>query len=181
MDKTTLVLGILLGAAGMYILIHLLWHFGYFALASVMGFLGGIRTDASPVPRSLDRMEAMILPRVLKDFPDFQPENEKDLVREHLKKEYAGHPEFQVEALGLTDYRPENSSLIYQAAVSFQEKKLRRRRVRITVEPRNMACSSVCPDCGAPLVPGDRHCRSCGKKLAETPSVLWTVSQIREL
>ena len=108
MDKTTLLIGIALGAVGMYLIIHFLWSIGYYALATVFSALGGIRSGSAGTSKSLSSMEAMVLPQVKKDFEDFDPEVLKTRLREHLQSLYGSRENFQVEALALNDYRKQS-------------------------------------------------------------------------
>lgn len=182
MDKTTLILGILLGAAAMYLILHFLWHLGFYAIATIFSSLGSIRTDGPRIPKSLGNMEKMILPQVRRDLPDFDPEAMKETVRKHLLGLYGERENFQIPIVALRDYQkqPHKKILTYEAALCWNEKKPLQKRVSISVVGEEVTPLSACPSCGAAVSPEDRCCSGCGQKLPDRNAFRWSVSSVKE-
>ena len=182
MDKTTLILGIVLGAAAMYLILHFLWHMGFYAIAAIFSSLGSIHTEAPRIPKSLSNMEKMLLPQVRRDLPDFDPEAMKETVRNHLLGLYGEKENFRIPALALRDYQkqPHKKLLSYEAALCWKEKKELQKRAFISVVGEDAPPLSACPDCGAAVSPEDHCCSGCGKKLKKEDAVRWTVTSVKE-
>ena len=182
MDKTTLILGILLGAAAMYLILHFLWHVGFYAFAAIFSSLGSIRTDGPRIPKSLGNMEKMLLPQVRRDLPDFDPEAMKETIRNHLLGLYGDKENFQILVLALRDYQkqPHKKLLTYEAALCWKEKKPIEKRVSVSVVGEEASPRSVCPDCGAAVSPEDYCCSGCGRKLSKENAVHWAISSVKE-
>ena len=182
MDKTTLILGILLGAAAMYLILHFLWHAGFYAIAAIFSSLGSIHTDGPRIPKSLANMEKMTLPQVRRDLPDFDPDAIKETIRNHLLGLYGEKENFRIPVLALRDYKkqPHKKILTYEAALCWKEKKELQKRVSVSVTGEEETPLSACPSCGAAVFPEDRCCSGCGKKLPKGNAVRWTISSVKE-
>ena len=182
MDKTTLILGILLGAIAMYLILHFLWHVGFYAIATIFSSLGSIRTDGPRISKSLGSMEKMLLPQVRRDLPNFDPDAMKETIRNHLLGLYGDKENFQIPVLALRDYQkqPHKKLLSYEASLCWKEKKELQKRISISVVGEDAPPLSVCPGCGAAVSPEDHCCSGCGQKLPKESAVHWTVSSVKE-
>ena len=186
MEKTTLILGILIGAAGMYFLIHLLWRLGYYLLCGIIGIVRHADGTSAPRSRTHSSMEAMELPQVLKEFPDFDLDPIKAQVREQLQRNYGTRPGFSVEEITLSDYRKQGSrrELILEASVTWQEKKPVTRRISVlleyTIPEADRMEKRSCPGCGAETAPGDLFCSYCGARIEKSVTPHWRIAKIRE-
>ena len=179
MEKTELVLGILLGAILMYLLLHFLWRIGYYALYTAIAF---IRRSDSPSgrPRALSDMEPMVLPRIQHDFPDFDIQHAKQQVKDHLTAQYGDRKDFCIHGVVLNDYRMGNGTkaVVFQAALRWQEKKPAEKRMDVVLSPEALPASPVCKNCGAPL--SGAFCSSCGAPAPKAPAHRWQVVKLRE-
>ena len=135
MDKRTLILGIFLGALGMYILIHGLWHLGYYTIAAVFSSLSRIRTHPDTQPKTLSSVEKMILPQVLRKFPDLDLPGLKEEIHKAINRQYGSQEDFQILSIMLNDCRKQDGKtvLIFEAPVCWQNKKPVSRLLRIRV------------------------------------------------
>ena len=145
MDKRTLIVGILLGALGMYILIHLLWHLGYYTIAAVFSSLSRIRTHPDAQPKTLSSVEKMVLPQVLREFPDLDLPGLKEEIQRAIARQYGSHDNFQIRSIMLNDCRKQDGKtvLIFEAPVCWQHKKPVSRLLRIRmISPEDDSLSS---------------------------------------
>ena len=180
MEKASLILGIVIGALLMYLLLHLLWHLGYYTFCAILSVLRRSENPSgNPVGRLSDLQE-MVLPQILKDFPDFDLDSGKLRAESFLKSRYGSYSGFQVRQLVLKGYRKDSrkKTVVFEASLSWQEKKAAYRRVEVLMETQDSS-SRLCSFCGEPLQPGDRHCRSCGAA-ADAPQVHWEFTKIKE-
>ena len=187
MDKTTLILGIIIGAVCMYFLLHLLWRLGYYLLYSILSVIRHSDHASDLHPKALANMESMVLPQVLREFPDFDPGKARQDVREFLLKNCGNRPGFQVHEVVLNDYRKQvkKRELVFEASVSWQRKKTVLGRMDVFMEcslpdPERVSAVS-CPNCGGEIKSSDVYCSFCGSKLAEKPEPQWAVYKVREI
>ena len=185
MQKTELILGILIGAVLMFLFLHLLWRLGYYALVAAVSMIR--RSDDGPQRRSRmpGNLEAMVLPRVQKDFPDFDADAMKAQAESRILQKYGTLPDFQILGICLNAYRTQRtkSELHYEASVSWGEKKTRGRLLDIAAE-RTEASPRYplpCPGCGQEISHFVPYCSCCGAKLPEPSSCPWTFLEIREI
>ena len=122
----------------------------------------------------------MVLPQILKDFPDFNLENAKIQAESRIKARYGSCTDFRILQLVLKGYRKDSrkKTVVFEASLSWQEKKAAYRRVEVLMETE-ASSGRLCTSCGEPLQPGDRHCRSCGAA-APSSSVHWDFTKIKE-
>ena len=178
MEKSSLILGILIGALLMYLLIHLLWRLGYYTFCAILSFLRRSENPSGNSRGKLSDLTSMVLPQILKDFPDFDLESAKFQAESYIKARYGSHSGFRILQLVLKGYRKDSKkkTVIFEASLSWQEKKTAYRRVEVLMETE-ASSGQLCTSCGEPLQPGDRHCRNCG---AATSPVRWDFTKIKE-
>ena len=149
--------------------------------------LSQIETHDEEKPRSLPQMENLLLPKILKDFPDFDLAMTKNQIKDHLLQIYGGRKEFQIHDIALVEYRTNclNRALIFYAAVSWRREKLLQKKLKITMEfqcvngKRNPATN--CPNCGAVLGFNDLECKYCGTRINDRRDQEWGFAGIREI
>ena len=179
---------------------------GYFLIRSLMrGFLTGmnrmgenlirkffkglsqIETADEERPKSLPNMESMILPQILKDFPDFDLAMTKNQVGDHLKSVYSARPGFMIHDIRLTEYRRRSVKkvVVFQAAVCWRGQKLMQKKLEVALEFQCIRGKSNpainCPNCGATLGFGDLECKYCGTRINDRRDQEWSFTSIREI
>ena len=182
MDKTSMIIGILIGAVCMFFLIHLLWRLGYYIFCGMIGVLHHSEQAAENLPKSLANLEAMVLPLAKRDFPDVDLSALKEQVRQALQIRYENENGFLAEKIVLNDYRKQDHQniLVFEASVQWQEKKPVHRKVSVYLKAVPGKHSDCCPSCGAPTKRGDIHCRECGNPLSAFSQTSWEVFKFRE-
>ena len=125
MDQKSMILGIIIGAAGMLVGIHLLWKLGFMLIHCILGILRRGADSADQIPASHSSMEGMVLPMVRKDFPDFDLPGLKQQAESYIKAAYADKENLRINTVSLRDYRKDSDScrLLLEASLSWQEKK----------------------------------------------------------
>ena len=140
-----LILGILIGAVAMYFLLHLIWHLGCYLFAFFVGFQN--RNEGSPdsLPKTLKNMEKMLLPQVSIKYPDLDLSGLKEQICREISAKYGSHEGLQIHDIALTDCITGSSpsSLLFQAAVSWTEKKQRFRHLEICAIPEAAASDDL--------------------------------------
>lgn len=145
MDKTSLILGIILGGAAMYLIIHLLWRVGYYFLRGVVSFARSGEQIPDRKPRSLGKMENALLPQVLQDSPALCLEQTKQQVRDFIENRFKSREGFQIHQIVLSNYRKDlhRKVLVFSSSVCWKEKRITEKRLQITMEaPRESQDSS---------------------------------------
>ena len=149
--------------------------------------LAEIDTHENEKPKSLPNLEGMVLPQVLRDYPDFDLAMAKNDVADHLKKIYGSRPEFQIHNVVLSEYRKSSHkrSLIFMAALCWKQEKILEKRMEISMEfqcVKNKTNPAInCPNCGATLGFGDLMCKYCGTRINDRRDQEWAFASVREI
>lgn len=158
-----------------------------FGTADILGALEDIETEAETTPRSLNGCDSLLLPRIMRDFPDYDASLAKTYAREYLLKELGHHTGFTVYNIVIARYLPSaaQKTIVFQAAVSWREKDttLQKRFDLDYAYILAQASSSVaanCPNCGAGLGYGESECAYCGSRVANVLGNTWRFTQLRE-
>ena len=126
--------------------------FGSFRNIDVSSF-----DDFETRPRSLSGRDSQLIPKILKDFPDFNVTSAKSAVKEKLKEELAGVTDLKIHNVVINGYTgtPAEKTIIFQAALQYSEngKTVQKRYVlhySFIIENGKVAAAN-CPNCGAPI------------------------------
>lgn len=149
--------------------------------------LSQIELQDEEKPKTLPQIENLVLPKILKDFPDFDLAMAKNQVKDHLMGIYGNRDEFQIHDVALVEYRETSvkRALVFYAAVSWRREKLLQKKLKITMEfqcindRRNPAIN--CPNCGAALGFDDLECKYCGTRINDRRDQEWGFAGIREI
>ena len=149
--------------------------------------LSQIETHDEEKPKSLPKLETMLLPQVLKDFPDFDLAMAKNQVKDSLMETYGKFPQFRIHNIVLAEYHKTSlkRSLTFYAALCWRQERLIQKRLAVTMEfqcvkdKRNPAVN--CPNCGATLGFGDLECPYCGTRINDRRDQEWAFDSVREV
>lgn len=140
-------------------------------------------------PKSLNGMDTVFLPQILKDFPDFNPSLAETYVKEKLAQVCAGKPGFRVHNVVISGYdraRTEKT-VVYQAALEYREKGVLRQKryclryASLLPDDSGAALALNCPNCGAPLSDaGETVCTYCGSPLVQVMKHTWRFTEVFE-
>jgi len=149
--------------------------------------LSQLETEAEETPRSLNACDSLLLPRILKDFPDFDMTMAKTYLREYLQKQFSAQQDLRIHSLAAARYLPSaaQKTIIFQAAVSWLEEG-RRSQKRFDIHYTHLISTSDptvaanCPNCGGALGFGQNQCPYCGSRVVGVLKNTWTFTQILE-
>lgn len=137
-------------------------------------------------PRSVNSCDRMVLPSILKDFPDFDVTTAKDTVRQALTEKYGREEGYTLHKIVISDYlRTAQKTVVFQAAFATKDgiKKVQRRVIlhyTYLMPNSNHVIAANCPNCGGALGYGDVECGFCNTRVANPLGYSWKFTEIRE-
>ncbi len=155
----------------------------------VKGFQNAER-ESQQTPKSLSGMDSIILPRIKKDFPEFNVDVAKQDVRRELKNHLKNKQSVKIHNVVIKDYKKHDfeSVIVMQASAEYLEKdrKLQKRysfnyvyALAGSLTETNIA--AVCPNCGGPVSDTSlANCEYCGSRLVNLIEQSWKVREIVE-
>jgi hypothetical protein len=137
--------------------------------------------------RSLNGCDRFLLPQILQDFPDFDPDQAKNLCKDYLRDRYRGKSAFTVYDVVYAQYLRSGiqKTIIMQAAASYMnggKKKQIRCEVDYAyhVDTASETIAANCPNCGAALGYGITVCPYCDSRVANVMGNAWKFTNLRE-
>lgn len=161
-----------------------------FGTENIIEGFGKAEIDSQQTPKSLSGMDSIILPRIKKDFPDFNVDVAKSDVRRELKNYLRNKQSVKIHNVVIRDYKKHNfeSVIIMQASAEYVEgsRKLQKRynfnyvyALAGSLSETNIA--AVCPNCGGPVSNTSlAECEYCGSRLVNLIEQSWKVKDISE-
>lgn len=141
------------------------------------------------VPRSLSGMDAVYLPQIMEDFPNFNPSLAKSNVKNKLREVLAGKTDLAIHNVVIASYSRANieKTIHYQAAVQYRESgRLRQKRYCINYTymlPRDegSTLSANCPNCGGVITSSSQKvCEYCDSLLVNVMGNTWEFTEVYE-
>lgn len=158
-----------------------------FGKADILEALAQIDSEADMVPRSLNGCDNLLLPKILKDFPDFDVNLAKTYAREYITKKLTARESVVIHNVVIARYLPSGAqkTIVFQAAVSYQENgNVCQMRYDLDytflLDQRYASVAANCPNCGAALGYGDIECSYCGSRVANVLGNTWEFTEMRE-
>lgn len=158
-----------------------------FGIPSVLESLSALDLQTQQAPRSLNGCDTLLIPRILADFPDFDPVLAKTYVRSLLKEKFGSRNGFTIHNVVMARYLPSavQKTIVFQAAVSWLEDGNRvQKRFDIhygyLLTGTDAAVAANCPNCGGALGYGVRECPYCGSRVAGVMGNSWAFTEIQE-
>lgn len=159
-------------------------------------FLGGpniiealeqIDTAHEDIPRTLSGCDSLLLPQILKDFPDFDVGLAKTYVRDQLRKRFSNRSSFKVHNVVIAKYLRTGAqkTIVFQAATCHREngKPVQKRYDLHYTHILSHTTDSIaanCPNCGGALGFGITTCEYCGSRVANVLRNTWKFTEVRE-
>ena len=141
-------------------------------------------------PKSLSRMDNLLIPQIQEDFPDFNVDLAKSYAKAELKK-YLNNPiDFRVHEVVINDYNDYNNekTIIMQASAEMKDKDGKKVQKRYSLNYTYLLVGegvndgANCPNCGAPLQKvGGQICEYCDSRVAEVLSNTWEFTDVAEI
>ena len=155
----------------------------------VKGFQNA-QLESQQTPKSLSGMDSILLPKIKKDFPEFNVDVAKNDVRQELKKYLKNKQSVKIHNVVIRDYKKHKfeSVIVMQASAEYIEnsRKLQKRynfnyiyTLAGSLSDTNIA--AVCPNCGGPVSDTSlANCEYCGSRLVNLIEQSWKVKDIVE-
>ena len=157
--------------------------FGGLHLAALLSKAG----EEPEGPKSLNGLDRILLPQILRDFPDFDVYTAKTYAKEYLKKRLSGHDSLHLYQVVISQYLTSQSqkTVVFQAALSWQEggetvQKRYELHYAYLLPTGNQAVAANCPNCGATLGFGQTTCAYCGSRVRGVMGSSWQFTELAE-
>lgn len=158
-----------------------------FGSSDLLSALGSIDSVEADTPRSLNGCDTLLLPQILKDFPDFDHCMVKNYARDFLTEKLGGKSEFTIHNIVIAIYLPSavQKTIVLQAAVSYLEKgrKAQKRydlHYSYLVSGSTETVAANCPNCGGALGYGETVCPYCDSRVTNVMGSCWKFTQMKE-
>lgn len=158
-----------------------------FGQEDLLAALSQIDSEADNTPRSLSGCDSLLLPQILRDFPDFDVNLAKTYARSHLKKTLSGKEDLTIHNIVIARYLPSaaQKTILLQAAVSFRESgKICQKRYDLSycylLPGSDASIAANCPNCGGALGYGVSQCPYCGSRVANALGNSWEFTEMKE-
>lgn len=146
--------------------------------------------EAQQTPKSLAGMDSIILPRIKKDFPEFNVDVAKQDVRHELKNYLKNKRSVKIHNVVIRDYKKHKfeSVIVMQAAAEYIEKDRKQQKrynfnyvYALAGSQSETNIAAVCPNCGGPVSDTSlANCEYCGSRLVNLIEQSWKVKEIIE-
>lgn len=159
-----------------------------FGTTDLLGALEDIDTSHLETPRSLNGCDTLLMPQILKDFPDFDADLAKTYVRDVLRERF-GHLEgFTIHKVVIARYlrSAAQRTIVFQAATCYRENKqtVQKRHdlhyTHLLSSASDCAVAANCPNCGGAIGYGVSTCPYCGSRVANVLGNSWKFTEVRE-
>lgn len=158
-----------------------------FGTADLLRALEEVDSTGQDTPRSLNGCDRLLLPQILRDFPDFDPDLAKTYARDYLRERLGDRENLTIYNVVLARYLPSASqkTIVMQAAVSYLEssKRLQKRfnlHYCYILPGSDTTIAANCPNCGGALGYGVTVCPYCGSRVANALGSTWQFTEMLE-
>lgn len=158
-----------------------------FGTTDIVGVLKDVDTAHLETPRSLNGCDTLLIPQILKDFPDFDVHLAKTYARDELRKRFKQKQDFKVHNVVIAQYLRSSTqrTIVFQAATFHREngKPVQKRYDLHYTHLLSAVADSVaanCPNCGGALGYGMINCPYCGSRVANVLGNTWKFTEIQE-
>lgn len=139
--------------------------------------------DFESRPRSLSGKDSLLLPKILRDFPDFNVTFAKSEVRKKLTELFGDFLDFKVHNVVISDYK--DHTVVFQAAFGYIDglrTVQKRYELNYTFAAKVDGVTTVnCPNCGAPVSSATATvCEYCDSRLVNALGNSWDFTDIYE-
>lgn len=138
-------------------------------------------------PRSVNGCDRFVIPRILEDFPDFDPESARSAARDYLESRLSGRQDLQIHQIVYSRYLPTGArkTVVFQASAGWRENgETVQKRYDLSYAYRTDTGDAVvaanCPNCGGNLGYGDRECPYCGSRVVAVMHETWEFTRMTE-
>lgn len=160
-----------------------------FGTRDIIAGLQSVENDAENTPRSLSGCDPILLPQILRDFPDFDVNLAKNYGKDALRSYLSQKEGLKIHNIVLTRYLRTLSqkTVLMQAAAEYLEngRKVQKRydlsyAYVLQGQGGTPEAAASCPHCGGVIGFGQTECPYCGSRLAVAMLGAWEFTQIQE-
>ena len=158
-----------------------------FGRTNILNALKEIDTSHLDTPRSLNGCDGLLLPQILKDFPDFDVTLAKTYARDELRKRFGHQRGFKIHNVVISQYLRSSAqrTIVFQAATCHREggRTIQKRYDLYYTHLLSSDSDSVaanCPNCGGALGYGVTACPYCGSRVANVLGNVWKFTEVME-
>ncbi len=138
-------------------------------------------------PRSLNGCDRLLLPHILKDFPDFDVDLAKTYARDYLMNRNRDKNGFRIHNVVIAQYRRSGAQrvIVFQAATCCREaNRIKQQRFDLyytyMLPEGDDSVAANCPNCGGAMGYGITTCPYCGSRVANVLGNTWKFTEVRE-
>lgn len=157
---------------------------GYGGMSGLLGSIDAMDTSS---PRSLNGCDRLLLPKILKDFPDFDIHTAKSYAKDYLREKLGSREGFTIYNVVISQYLPTGAqkTIVFQAAISYRENSslLQKRydlRYCYQLAGSDETVAANCPNCGGALGYGVTVCPYCDSRVTSPLGNSWNFTEIEE-
>lgn len=158
-----------------------------FGRPDILGALEEVDTSHLDTPRSLNGCDTLLLPQILKDFPDFDAPLAKTYVRNLLQERFGRKSGFTIHNVVIAKYLRSRAqkTIVFQAATCHQENG-QPVQMRYDLHYTHLLSSGAesiaanCPNCGGALGYGVTVCPYCDSRVANVLGNTWKFTEVKE-
>lgn len=158
-----------------------------FGTPDLISNLSDLEEQEAERPRSLNGCDSILLPDIIKDFPDFDVTLAKSYVRDYLKDNIPSEKELVIHNVVISRYLRSRShrTIVFQTAVAcWQNGKKQQKRFELhyanVVNGPGTSVAANCPNCGAALGYGQTVCSYCNSRVANVLKNTWKFTRLVE-
>ncbi len=179
-------LAVLVGIAGVVLYVrHKIRRFSksVFGNADIVEALKAVDVEGRDVPRNLNGCDQLLMPTILKDFPDFDVNLAKTYVRETLQERFPG---IQIHNVVISQYLRSGAqrTIVFQAGCRLENSDTKEKRFELhytyLLPSADKSVAANCPNCGGALGFGQTVCPYCGSRVANVLGNTWRFTEVRE-
>ena len=158
-----------------------------FGKADILQALSEIDSMEDNRPRSLNGCDTLLLPQIIRDFPDFDVNLAKTYARDYIKQKLQGKSGLTIYNVVISKYLRSDiqRTIVFQMALSYMENGDRcQKRYELDyshiLSAQASSVAANCPNCGGALGYGVVNCPFCGSRVANVLGNSWKFTEIRE-
>ena len=158
-----------------------------FGSPDMISNLSKLEKETQDRPRSLSGCDSILLPDIIKDFPDFDSTLAKSSLRDNLKEHIVSEKPPVIHNVVIYRYLRSQSqrTIVFQAAAACWrngEKQQKRFKVHYSniVTGDGTAVAANCPNCGAALGYGQTVCSYCNSRVVNVLGNTWKFTRLTE-
>lgn len=158
-----------------------------FGTQNILEALNDISSQQDQGPRSLNGCDSLLIPQILRDFPDFDHFLAKTYAQNYLRQLLKDKDSLVIHNTVISRYLPSaaQKTIVFQSAVSWLEKGIRQQKrfelnYTYLLPQTDTTVAANCPNCGGALGYGITVCPYCDSRVSNVLGNTWQFTQWNE-